>query len=141
MGKIFLVALTLAVFIGCGDTGPAGPIGPVGPAGPSTILAFGDINYGPTGVFSFGPLNRVDSVKVAESATGTFEVECWGSFPDETGTLIVSGSSDDHVTPNINVVGTIRTWGDTLITFQVLTWNNNTQAADGDDFSFVIFGE
>ncbi len=117
----------------------------MGPPGPSTILAYADVDwYGSGGVFtirSFGPSNRVDSVKVVESQDGLNTVSCWGTFPDETGTLIVSGSSDDYVSSNLTVAGTINSWGDTLIIFRVSVWNTDTQAYDGDDFSFVIFGE
>ncbi len=144
MNRIFMlvVILTLIVFIGC--EGDMGPEGPRGPAGPSTILAFGDIDWTFSVGFeplAFGPLNRVDSVTVVEIVEGRGTVSCWGTFPDETGTLIVSGSSDETIAPNITVTGTILSWGDTLITFNVQTWNTSTQVYDGDDFSFVIFGE
>lgn len=143
MNKLFLTAvvLTLIVFIGC--EGDMGPEGPRGAAGPSTILVWADINVAGASSypFSFGPANRVDSVKVVYNAAGDYDLSCWGQFPDDTGVLIITCSSDDVVTANTTGVGTIDSWADSLIQFSVFTWNTDTQVLDAEDFSFVIFGE
>ena len=138
---MLVVALTLIVFIGC--EGDMGPEGPRGPAGPSTILVWADINIAgsSSAPFSFGPVNRVDSVKVVYNASGDYDLSCWGAFPDDPGVLIITCSSADGVTANTTGLGTITSWADTLIEFDVFTWNTGTQALDAEDFSFVIFGE
>jgi len=142
-----LMIISAFALFGCeGEEGPVGPAGPQGPAGPGTILAFGDIDFtvGPDNdnALSFGPQNRVDSVLVDDTIQdGVFIVSCFGSYPDTAGTLLLSGSSDQSVASDITVTGTISSWGDTLIVFRAQTYNTATHVLDGDDFSFVIFGE
>lgn len=142
-----LVVIGVVALLACeGDPGPAGPAGPAGPPGPSTILAFGDVDFtvgaGNDGVLSFGPSNTVDSVTVDDTAgDGIFNVTCFGSFPNSAGTLVVSTSSDQGVANDIATTATITTWSNASIAFTAQTFNTNTAVLDGEDFSFVIFGE
>lgn len=142
-----ILMIGAAILLGCeGDAGPVGPAGPAGPPGPGMILAFGDVDFtvglGNDDILSFGPSSRVDSVTVDDSGgDGVFLVSCFGTFPPTEGTLIVSSSSTQGVANNITTTATISSWTTTTIAFTAQTFNTNTAVLDGDDFSFVIFGE
>ena len=81
------------------------------------------------------------SVTVDDSGgDGIFVVSVVGAFPASMGTLLVSSSSTQGVSSNINTTGTIDSWTTSQIDFTVQTFNVVTGVLDGDDFSFVLLG-
>jgi len=134
--RVFLVLLCVGCFVGCeGEQGPAGP------AGPSVLLAYADVNVtagspSTISMFSSGPEGVI--VTGTCRAIGDYAMTVVGSFPDQTGTLLVSPSSQDPIDKKF-VTGHITAWTTTSITFDVNAYTTSGTLSE-EDFSFAILG-
>ncbi len=142
---IFAVTLVF-VLIGCeGEQGPAGPTGlqgDQGDPGPGYLLAYADVDMGGTGarpILSSGP----PEVTVAANSTGDglADVTFTGTFPVETGVVLVSISSDQATEADCFLAAEITSWTTTQIVVHVEIYDAGASVFWDEDFSIVVFGD
>ena len=148
--QLLLVLLCIIAFVGCeGEVGPAGPAGATGGTGPpgqdgdNVVLVYADMDV-ITGVdngvvpLGSGPVGVI--VTGTFVSTGNYDVTITGSFPANTGVLMVSVASDQLTLANVFIAASITSWSTTQIDITV-DIRDSAGVVNDEDFSFVILGE